>query len=78
MNGKPTTFVHALLFRCQKCTQPLSLGILSTERSSEKIDGDSFDLLCQCGWSKSLLGMQATRHWVTPWLNADGEDPEAT
>jgi hypothetical protein len=49
---------------------------MSTDRNSEKIDGNPFDLLCECGWSKSLLGMQAIRHWVVPWLNGEEEDPE--
>jgi hypothetical protein len=48
--------------------------MMSTERNNEKIDGNSFDLLCQCGWSKSVLGMQAIRHWVVPWLNGDEEN----
>ncbi len=78
VEGEPMTFVHSLLFRCRECKRPLSLCVMSTERNNEKIDGNSFNLLCQCGWSKSVLGMQAIRHWVVPWLNGDKENPETS
>jgi hypothetical protein len=77
MDGKRLTFVHSLLFRCRECKQPLPLCIMSTDRNGEKVDGNSFELLCRCGWSKTLLGMQAIRHWVVPWFNGDDTDPEA-
>jgi hypothetical protein len=76
MNGNRLTFVHSLLFQCQACKQPLSLCIMSTDRNSENIDGNSFELLCVCGWTKTLLGMQARRHWVAAWVDED-EEPEA-
>jgi hypothetical protein len=77
MNGKPMTFVHSLLFRCQVCQQPLPLCVVTTERNGEKIDGNSFDLSCECGWSKAVLGMQAIRHWVVPWSNGEEEKAES-
>ena len=73
MDDKSTTFVHSLLFCCQGCKQPLALCVTNADGNTEKIDGNAFDLLCECGWSKSLLGMQAVRHWVTPWLDGDEE-----
>jgi hypothetical protein len=76
MDGKHSTFVHSLLFRCEECKQPLAMCVISTERNGEDVDGNSFDLLCECGWSRDLLGMQAIRHWVTPWLDGDLEDPK--
>jgi len=75
MDSKPVTFVHSLLFRCRECKQPLPLCVMSADRNGEKIDGNSFELLCKCGWSKCVLGMQAIRHWVVPWL--DREEPES-
>lgn len=75
MESKPVTFVHSLLFRCRECKQPLPLCVMSADRNSEKVDSNSFELMCKCGWSKCVLGMQAIRHWVVPWM--DREEPES-
>jgi hypothetical protein len=77
VNGKPMTFVHSLLFRCRECQEPLPLCVVATERNGEKIDGNSYDLSCNCGWSKGVLGMQAIRHWVVPWSNGEEEKGES-
>jgi hypothetical protein len=70
--GRHAAFVHLLLYRCQECEQPLATCIMSAERNLERIDGTSFTIVCKCGWSKSLLGMQAIRHWLAPWSNEGG------
>jgi hypothetical protein len=60
-------YVHSLLFRCKRCKEPLSISVMSAEGNLENIDGNCFDLRCECGWLKSLLGVEAIRHWVVPW-----------
>jgi len=71
MDGMCKTFVHALLFRCTRCREPLAVFVTMPERNLENIDGSIFDLKCKCGWIKKLRGMQAIRHWVIPWTNPD-------
>ena len=65
MNREQSTFVHTLLFRCQDCTKPLAISVTRIERNFESVDATAFDLRCICGWSRSALGVQAARHWLT-------------
>ena len=62
-----TPYAHLLQFRCRRCEQPIVISVRSEAANLEKVDGDSYRLECQCGWSEKLLGVEAARHWVTPW-----------
>jgi len=66
MVGTPA-YVHSLLFRCQECKGPLTISVASEEGNLERIDGDTFDIECTCGWGKNSLGVEAVRHWVVTW-----------
>ena len=60
-------YAHLLQFRCRRCEQPIVLSVRSEAANLETVDGDSFRLECQCGWSETLLGVEAARHLVTLW-----------
>ncbi len=62
-----TTFAHSLLFQCEACERPIATSLTSAERALEKVDGASFKLSCECGWSNTLIGVNARRHWVITW-----------
>jgi hypothetical protein len=59
-------YVHLLLFLCRRCKQPIVMSVVSEAAKLEKVDGDSYHIKCQCGWFNNLLGVEASRHWVTP------------
>ena len=60
-------YAHLLQFRCRRCEQPIVISVESEAANLEKVDGDSYRLECQCGWSETLVGVEAARHLVTPW-----------
>lgn len=60
-------FVHVLLFRCPRCSGPISAAVSTCERNLEQTDGRSFSTQCGCGWSGNRDGVDAKRHWVEPW-----------
>jgi len=61
-------YAHLLQFRCRRCEQPIAIVVRSEAANLERVEGDSYRLECQCGWSEDLLGVEAARHWVvTPW-----------
>ena len=60
-------FLHVLVFRCPKCTRPLAVSCISDKRSLEAADAHLFNPHCHCGWSGSLAGFVAVKHWVEPW-----------
>jgi hypothetical protein len=67
MDGKNLAYVHLLLFRCKRCKEPLVISVMSEEGNLERIDGETFDVECNCGWFvNSSLGVEAVRHWVAP------------
>jgi len=68
MNEKDLPYVHVLVFQCKHCNGPLLVPVVTEASNLEKVDGDTFDVECQCGWWKRLLGVEAARHWVAPWM----------
>jgi hypothetical protein len=60
-----------LRFRCGACNGPLALSFTSADREPKNFAVAAFDLLCQCGWLKRALGMEAVGHYVGSWV--DGE-----
>ena len=67
MEASQMPYVHLLQFLCRRCGQPLVIPVRSEAANLEKVDADSHSVKCQCGWLGSLLGVEAVRHWVTPW-----------
>jgi hypothetical protein len=67
MNDFYLPYAHILLFLCQGCNKPLPIPVMSGARNLEKIDADTFDVQCECGWTKEILGVEAVRHWVIEW-----------
>jgi hypothetical protein len=63
--------VHVLLFECSNCGRPLAVAVTSAHRNLEDVDGDSYKSECDCGWSGTLMGTQAKRHWVDGWRTQD-------
>jgi len=60
-------YIHLLLFRCSRCNEPLAISVTSEEANLERIDGEAFDVECNCGWFRNSLGAEAVSHLVTPW-----------
>lgn len=60
-------YTHLLLFRCKRCKEPVAISVVSEEANLERIDGETLDVECNCGWFRNSLGVEAVRHWVTPW-----------
>ena len=67
MNDFYSAYAHILLFSCKGCNKPLPIQVMSAARNLETIDADTFDVQCECGWTKEFLGVEAIRHWVTEW-----------
>ena len=70
-------FAHILLFACPQCGIPLASACAGVERNLETADAHWFDPHCPCGWTGSVIGLQAVKHWVEEWrvpvkLRADG------
>ena len=59
-------YVHSLSFRCGQCAEPIVISVTSPERNLEGIDGNPFDVKCECGWSKRFLGLEAVARSVIP------------
>ena len=62
-----SSFAHVLLFACPKCGIPLASACASANRNLEVADAHWFNPHCACGWTGSLLGVVATKHWTEPW-----------
>jgi hypothetical protein len=60
-------FLHVLVFRCPKCSRPLAVSCISDKRTLEAADAHLFNPHCHCGWTGSLAGFIAAKHWVEPW-----------
>jgi hypothetical protein len=60
-------YAHLLLFRCKQCNEPVAVPVMGQARNLEEIDGDTYAVKCRCGWSESLLGVEALAHWVVAW-----------
>jgi hypothetical protein len=60
-------YIHLLLFRCTRCNEPLSISVTSEEANLERIDGETFNVECNCGWFRNSLGVEAVSHLVAPW-----------
>lgn len=60
-------FAHVLLFACPQCGIPLASACASAERNLETADVHWFNPHCPCGWTGSVLGLQAAKHWVEDW-----------
>jgi hypothetical protein len=61
------SYAHVLLFACPQCGNPLAAACASTEKNLEVADGHWFNPHCHCGWTGSVIGVQALKHWVEPW-----------
>jgi len=61
------SFAHVLLFACPKCGNPLASACATTRRNLEVADAHWFNPHCPCGWSGSVIGVHALKHWVEPW-----------
>jgi hypothetical protein len=59
-------YVHLLQFRCRGCDQPIVIFIGGEAANLEKVDSDPYRLECDCGWSETLIGVEAARHLVIP------------
>jgi hypothetical protein len=61
------SFAHVLLFACPRCGSPLASACATTRRNLEVADAHWFNPHCHCGWSGSVIGVHALKHWVEPW-----------
>ena len=66
LHSDPKLYVHTLQFRCPACQKQLALSFKSADRNPEKFAVTAFDLICECGWLKRALGMEAVGHYVSP------------
>lgn len=61
----PQKFVHALVFRCGKCSGEITAVRKSEYLNREQIARFIFELRCgACGWSGSRSGISAMGHAV--------------
>jgi len=60
-------FAHVLLFACPLCERPLASACASTTKNLEGADAHFFNPHCHCGWTGSVAGMEAVKHWVQAW-----------
>ena len=70
-------FVHILLFRCPRCSEPIAVANSAVHRSIEKFDASEMGLACNCLWTGKALGMEAKRHIVLDWDGAATKNPMA-
>jgi hypothetical protein len=70
-------YAHILLYSCRGCNKPLSIVVMSPERNLEQLDAGTFDIRCECGWEKQLLGVEGVCHWVTEWETKDTVESRA-
>jgi|ERR1700674_1383960 hypothetical protein len=61
------SFSHVLLFACPQCGSPLASASVSTEKNLEVTEARWANPRCDCGWTGSVVGVQALKHWVEPW-----------
>lgn len=64
MNGNRMPYAHLLLFRCKQCGRPRPIRVMSEACNLENIDGELFEVRCECGWLERLLGVEAATHSV--------------
>ena len=62
-----SSFAHVLLFACPQCGIPLASACATTDRNLESADAHWFNPHCPCGWTGSVIGLDARKHWVEPW-----------
>jgi hypothetical protein len=60
-------YAHVLLFACPKCSRALASACNSVKRNLEAGDAHYFQPHCHCGWTGTVMGMEAEKHWVEPW-----------
>ena len=61
------SFSHVLLFACPQCGSPLASACVSTQKNLEVADAQWFNPRCDCGWTGSVVCVQAPKHWVESW-----------
>jgi hypothetical protein len=61
------SYAHVLLFACPQCGIPLASACASTEKNLEMADAHYFNPHCPCGWTVSVSGFHALKHWVERW-----------
>src|ERR1700730_5771959 len=66
-------FSQVLLFACPQCGSPVASACASTEKSFESTDAYWFSPICDCGWTGSVIGVQALKHWVEAWKSPVGK-----
>ena len=67
METVTSSFAHVLLFACPKCGIPLASACASKGKNLEAADARYFDPHCHCGWTGSVIGVEAIKRWVEPW-----------
>ena len=78
MQTATENFSHVLLFACPQCWRPLASACASANRNLEIADAHWFSPHCHCGWSGPVVGAQALKHWVEPWMIPVSAGPDAT
>jgi hypothetical protein len=60
-------FAHVLLFACPQCERPLASACASSKQNLEEADAHFFNPHCHCGWTGTVVGMEAVKHYVERW-----------
>jgi hypothetical protein len=74
LEGNAGTFLHLFVFQCRRCGDPISIPLHSGCASVESLGAITFSLCCRCGWSQSVEGRSARKHWVEPWIGVAGDE----
>lgn len=76
MQIAPNQFVHVFLFACPICRRPLVTVCNSRHYNLEIADSREFQTVCHCGWSGTVKGVEALKHWLEPWTDNAPVGPE--
>jgi hypothetical protein len=61
------SYAHVLLFACPPMRYSVGVCMRQPEKNLELADAHYFNPHCPCGWTGSMSGLHALKHWVERW-----------
>jgi hypothetical protein len=78
VSGTNSVIAHILVFKCPESGEPVAAATLSSQTSLEEVDAKSFQVICQCGWSGKVLGIERVKNWVEIWDMSEAAQARST